>query len=394
MMRCSRPFTQDRSEVTVLEQVGRHAARKGLGPVARRVLARPFRRGNAPRYAVIFEANRISYSQIFPFVQHAAEIERRHGVQLRFYTVETAETLDFSNVDRVLMQLWFTRERAVFERLFERAERGGANVVAFLDSFAHNDLRLAPVLDPHIEFYLKKSLFRDRGQYDAPTLGHTNLTDFYNRVYGIEDEQTRWEIPEGFLDKLRLSPNFFTAPDLYRYFLDHDIEALLAGPRDIDVHARLGSQGSPWYSAMRQHASNAVSALTGLKVVSDGLVDRRRFNAELKGSKICFSPFGYGEICWRDVEAAAFGAVLLKPDMDHLQVLPNIYKAGVTYVPVKWDFSDIGTQVAWILANPDDAAGIARAAFLRIRDYLETSRFVDDMSFLFQEHDGVARRLT
>jgi len=28
------------------------------------------------------------------------------------------------------------------------------------------------------------------------------------------------------------------------------------------------------------------------------------------GSKICISPFGYGEICWRDFEAIIFGCLL------------------------------------------------------------------------------------
>lgn len=373
--------------MNVLERIGRHAVGGRSGPLARRLLARPYGRGDAPRYAIIYEPTRISYSQIFPFVRHAAEIERRHGLQLRFYSLKAAQKMDFGRIDYVLLQLWFTRERALFDRLFERIHRGGARVVAFLDSFAHNDLRLAPILDAHIDFYLKKSLFRDRGQYHAHTLGHTNLTDFYSRAYGIAETETQWMIPDGFLDKLRLSPNFFTAPDLDRRFLDRDVDSLLAGARDIDVHARLGRRGSGWYSAMRNDASQAVSGLAGRRVASEGIVDKQRFNAEMERSRICFSPFGYGELCWRDVEAMAFGAVLLKPDMDHLDVLPQIYEAGVTYVPVRWDFSDMADKVDWILANPDDAAEIARTAFLRIRSYLEEAQFLDDMRFLFETHE-------
>ncbi|WP_372922630.1 hypothetical protein [Roseovarius sp.] len=64
--------------------------------------------------------------------------------------------------------------------------------MAFLDSFAHNDLRLDPILDAHIDFYLKKSLFRYRDRYHARTLGHTNLTDFYSRAHGIADTETQW----------------------------------------------------------------------------------------------------------------------------------------------------------------------------------------------------------
>ena len=36
--------------------------------------------------------------------------------------------------------------------------------------------------------------------------------------------------------------------------------------------------------------------MDGLRVASDGNVDKRRYNSELERSKICFSPFGYGEV--------------------------------------------------------------------------------------------------
>ena len=68
---------------------------------------------------------------------------------------------------------------------------------------------------------------------------------------------------------------------------------------------------------------------------------RRRFLAELRAAKLCFSPFGYGEICWRDIEAIACGAVLVKPDMAHLITRPDLYEDGVTYVACRWDYADL-----------------------------------------------------
>jgi hypothetical protein len=365
--------------------IAEYANHPRLGPLARAVLARPWSRRPARRIAVIYEPGEIAYAQVFPFVRHAEALERAHDVQLRFFSANKLDRLDFAAFDAVLLQLWFTRDAGVFETVFDRAERGGATVTAFLDSFAHNDLRLAPRLEGHIRYYLKKSLFRDPDQYRQPTLGHTNLTDYYSRAYGIEDEMVQWEVPAGFTDMLRLSPNFFTAPHLYRHFLEQDIDVLLARPRETDVHARLGARGSPWYTAMRAHAKAAVAQLQDLRVVSEGKVSLKAFNAELKSARMCFSPFGYGELCWRDVEAMAFGSVLLKPAMDHLRTHPEIYEPFVTYVPLAWDFSDLAEKVAWVRDTPEAASAIARTAFTRIERYLRTDQFVGDMHFLFAE---------
>ena len=209
--------------------------------------------------------------------------------------------------------------------------------------------------------------------------------DYYSRLYKVPDTERSFVIPEGFVNKLRLSPNFFTDSRLEQLFLSTDIDALLAVDRSIDVHARLGSVGTGWYGAMRGASLDKVSALSGCRVLSEGLVPRKTYMEELRQAKICFSPFGYGELCWRDLEAMACGALVLKPDMDHLRTLPNLYEADVTYVPIRWDFSDLEDRVRWIMANPNIAKNIAREAFSRVRTYLDQTQFVDDMGFLFSE---------
>lgn len=364
---------------------GRYVTEPKLGIASRRFLARPFKRKGGARFAVLYEVNRISYAQIFPFVQYADEIEKRFGVQLRFFDVAQAERLDFSRFDTILLQLWFDRDQATFERIFLKARSASVPIKGFIDSFAHNDLRLAETLGDEIDFYLKKSLLRDRTGYSKTTLGDTNLVDYYSRLYGLQDIETTWSIPDGFLDKLRLTPNFFMDPFLSKQFEKQNIETVLAQPRDIDLHARLASKGSPWYSNMRQHAERAVDELSGLNIAAKGRVTPKQYNQEMMRSRMCFSPFGYGELCWRDVEATAFGSVLLKPSMSHLETAPDIYEPGVTYVPVAWDFSDLDEKVDWVLSNSEEAKHIVRNAFTKIRTYQQSVGFLDDMKFLFVE---------
>ena len=54
---------------------------------------------------------------------------------------------------------------------------------------------------------------------------------------------------------------------------------------------------------MREEARNVAVTLPGVRTVTDGRVSQAKFFAQLRHSKICFSPFGYGEVCWRDYEA-------------------------------------------------------------------------------------------
>jgi hypothetical protein len=49
--------------------------------------------------------------------------------------------------------------------------------------------------------------------------------------------------------------------------------------------------------------------------------------------------FGWGEICTRDFEALLNGAVLLKPDMSHIDTFPNVY-TDESYLSIDWDFSN------------------------------------------------------
>ena len=67
----------------------------------------------------------------------------------------------------------------------------------------------------------------------------------------------------------------------------------------------------------------------------------KRFRNELANSKILPSPFGWGELGIRDYEAFIFGALLLKPDISHMETWPSIFVENKTYKPFKWNFSDL-----------------------------------------------------
>ena len=92
----------------------------------------------------------------------------------------------------------------------------------------------------------------------------------------------------------------------------------------------------------------------------------REYRHEMRRSKVVLSPFGFGEInVGRDLECFIDGALLVKPDMSHMETWPDLFVPGVTYVPYRWDFADLKDVLRRALAHRPDALRIAAAGQAR-----------------------------
>lgn len=365
---------------------GRHVLSQRTGLPARAFLGRRFSGAYGCRVLVYYNPNRISWSQIFPYVYYGAELGRQYDAEFRFLPVETllnGQAPDSRPADIILVQPWFTTATDDLGRALDRLAGAHPNAqISFLDSYAHNDLRLARTIDPYITYYLKKSLFKDRSLYFKTFNGDTNLVDYYGGLYGMTSDPVNWDVPETILPKLRLSPNFLTAPRFIADLTAKDLPSRTG--RSLDVSVRLGGQESHGsYAAMRQHANRLMMEMDGITQSPPDMVPFKAYMAEMRAARLCFSPFGFGELCWRDIEAIICGTVMIKPDMSHLETLPDLYEPGVTYLPVRWDFSDVPEVIEAALADEPGCATIAATAYDRMARYIREAQFVTDMKFLF-----------
>lgn len=80
-------------------------------------------------------------------------------------------------------------------------------------------------------------------------------------------------------------------------------------------------------------------------------IPQQQFYENMYNSKIVMAPIGYGEMAVRDIEAASFGSILIKPDMSHVNSYPFIYEDGVTYIACKYDWSDVEEKIDYVLSN-------------------------------------------
>lgn len=343
---------------------------------------RPFSKRTAhKRLLFISEHDPICHAQLFPFFYHAHDIAQRHDMEMRelpFARFKQGHHPYLGQVDAVCFQTWFDLTPETMDALAKQIHATWPNAkIAYFDWFAPTDLRYAEVLDPHIVAYVKKQIFKDLNQYSHSTLGDTNLMDYYSRGLKTGLQETHYIFPDGFKNKLLPGTHFAFTDPMLTYFLK---SFPTQKNRSIDLHARIAVKGTEWYTRMRQIALDKSTALEGrLNVMCRGRVTRKKFFKELFDSKLCFSPFGYGEVCWRDFEAMFTGSLLLKPDMSHLTCYPEVFFPNETYVSLAWDLSDFEEKVDFYLANPQERERITRNAFEVINNCFKQKKFLEDV---------------
>lgn len=113
-----------------------------------------------------------------------------------------------------------------------------------------------------------------------------------------------------------------------------------------------------YYTNHRLSAWNILGTSTGFTYTTDKRPHHEYIDT-LRRSKITLSPFGMGEICFRDFEIIQYGSIMIKPDMSNVITYPNIYIPYETYIPCKADWSDLTEKIHYVLDNYDECKNIA-----------------------------------
>jgi hypothetical protein len=248
-----------------------------------------------------------------------------------------------------------------------------------------NRLDLIPLVDR----LLYKSVFSDRNNYRKSLYGKNLFADYYHHHYDVTDDPEYIGISTADAEKPELSWNIGVGAYPRRHWPQRAGTLLARGgfprmgrkfgrggispaappdfskPRTISVHARIDPVTCPSIAYQRRMYIDLIDRLTGPErnLFLSGLTGQDQYYRELPNSKIVLSPFGWGEVCFRDFEAILSGALLFKPDMSHVQTWPNVYIPYETYIPLDWDGGDLLEKTKRYLEDETERKRIAKNAY-------------------------------
>jgi hypothetical protein len=232
---------------------------------------------------------------------------------------------------------------------------------------------------PYVDKYLKLQVLKDRSLYRKSHYGGRFFTEYYHTEFGVGDtdeypEMTpaadsdlhkigvAWGHPMADYGRwapwLRRIRRRILIPTWYTQRFVQTVD------RTVDTSFRFGTMYRRETVAFQRQLVQKVADSLGFPTDK---IPRPEYLKELRSCKVAVSPFGWGEPSYKDFEVIINGAALLKPDVSHMETWPNLYVAGETYLPFKWDCSDLQEVIDKALTGHTwrDLAQQARATYGR-----------------------------
>jgi len=237
---------------------------------------------------------------------------------------------------------------------------------------------------------LKNSLLKDRSLYKQGSVlgrnywgpGDYKLTDFDKFSDRIVLSGTNWLMTHW----AGIKPQWYNMPDK-----QYDVSAMFQYPQGVDVyeHGQLQSMHYDKHRTPIMNILNHHSFYKTAKLENGKRVSEQEYYNRISSAKIILAPFGYGEMAPRDLDAAQFGAILIKPDMGFVDTVPNIFEDGVTYIACKHDYSDLKEKIDMILGNYKDYHYIIDNARNKFNEVMQPQHVAIHLYNIFKNLKGV-----
>lgn len=192
-------------------------------------------------------------------------------------------------------------------------------------------------------------------------------TDFYFKQYNISDNEEDFSdtnLNEEDLNKIRVFwntslSNFSTNSHIYnrlyqiskfKYFLKFKRNKFVDfDKKNLDLFTRFNANN--YRSTIKFHRQEILRVIQKNYKLNIGKLSRKNYYKEIIKSKISISPFGWGEIAYRDYESFISKTLLLKPNLDHMLTWPNLFVKNETYIDFNWNFNNLNDKIEMILDN-------------------------------------------
>lgn len=248
-----------------------------------------------------------------------------------------------------------------------------------------------PELLDQSHLYVKRHCFKNRMDYTKEYFGGISLTDYIYKHIGREALGAHGKSIGVEIKKLfKIHCGMSYGMDSILLKLQHRHHTIdWCKDRPWDVICRMTIPNS-WLYYLRAPVVPILKKIQQdgrFVLLPDRRVSQREYYNEMLQSKICVSPFGYGDVCIRDYEAAALGCLLIKPDMKHVEAKPNIFQPFKTYIPVSWDYSDLEEKIQYYLSHDQERIAIARNAKMAISECSNSKWFLNEVKSMLVKVD-------
>jgi hypothetical protein len=337
----------------------------------------------------------VTQAQREPFIYYNLSLLRKLNLQVKHLRAETFAEIEKAcgdnHSDIVFLLPFWNESTQEAERVLKALRQSQpTRKLIFIDPFAQANTNYFNVL-PYVDYLLKRQRYKNLKDYQRSFVGGSLLT--HTLATKLDLAINEWyvgsQVPQEYQHRIIAGWNLGTAKKFKQRLQLSSLLSFLQPSKKIDVFCRLSlgtTKNEDWYYAYRLFAIEKLKPLEkDYKVVSSGknenqLVSRFQYQLEIQRSRIVFSPFGWGECCWRDFEAVYNNCLLVKPSMEHIETKPNIFIAGETYVPINWDFSDLAEKCHYYLQHPDEAERIIKNARRAYLNYFKNQEFVETIA--------------
>lgn len=254
----------------------------------------------------------------------------------------------------------------------------------------------------YVDLYLKKQLYKDRSVYLKEAYSHRTFESYYHqKLNRLEDRMVEPNISEADISKLKVAWNLGagTYPQRLIFMRLGEVIANLISPKfgfkigsafsKIKIHPKLPKVHAIF--SIHKHAyidyqrEVIRETFKNDSNVYQSKVRYKEFYRLMAHSLITMSPFGWGEICYREFEAFLFQSLVIKPNMDHLETFPNVFIKDKTYISLDWDLSNLKEITEYYLNHPEEAHKIVGHAYKHyLKELDKTKDKLKDILILFK----------
>ena len=236
---------------------------------------------------------------------------------------------------------------------------------------------------------LKNSLLKNRSLYKEGSVlgryywgkGDYKLEDFDKYSDKIVLSGTNWLSTHW----AGIKPQWYNIPNK-----QYDISAMFQYPQGVDVYEHDQLQ-SIYYDNHREPMMGVLAKLNyNIAKLENGVrVSQQEYYQKISSAKILLAPFGYGEMAPRDLDAAQFGAVLIKPDMGFIDTVPNIFENNQTYIACKHDYSDLEEKINMVLGSYNEYSYIIENARKKFEEQMKPENIALHLYSILKNLKGI-----